>query len=330
MNLPIGSRAILASLSVATSLTYAGWADAAVANLTPSKDNTLIETPVGNSNGVGDGVYAGRVGTFGGSTRRRGLLAFDLSSIPPGSTVNAVTLSLQMVQSPDATARIVTLQRVSANWGEAGSLGSGSGAPALPGDATWLFRFFNTLSWTTAGGDFVAAPSASQSVTDIGPYSWTGTGLVADVQFWVNNAASNFGWLVLGDETITSTVKKFASREGLTPPGLTVFYSPAGTDVSSGPGADAVWFAPPWPTPASGPVNLSYTLPQAARVSLSIHDAVGRVVRRLATDVAEPAGRHSMVWDGRTDSGAHAGSGIYLANLAVDRAAYQRRIPLLR
>jgi hypothetical protein len=258
------------------------------------------------------------------------LLAFDLSSIPAGSTVDTVTLTLEMAQSPDAVTRIVTLHRVNADWGEAGSNGSGSGAPAMPGDATWLFRFFNTLSWTAAGGDFATATSASQSVADIGSYAWTGAGLVADVQFWVDNAASNFGWLVLGDESTTSTVKKFYSNQGFTPPRLTVDYTPKATDVPSEPGAQAVWFAAPWPAPASGTVNLSYTLPHAARVSLFIHDAMGRVVRHLAAGVAESAGPHATAWDGRTDSGTHAAPGVYVASLVVDQDTYQRRVPLLR
>ncbi len=329
MNPPIRSRVLFASLSIAASLMIAGWAAAVTVDLAPSKDNTLIETPVGNSNGAGDGIYAGRVGAFGGGTMRRGLLAFDLSSIPAGSTVNAVTLRLEMVQSIDPTPRIVTLHRLSADWGEAGSLGGGAGVPAQPGDATWLFRFFNTLSWATAGGDFAAGPSASQSVAGIGPYEWTGAGLVADVQFWLDNAASDFGWLVKGDETTTTTSRKFSSSEGFTPPRLTIDFTPF-VGVPSGPGPEAVWFAPPWPVPASGTVNLSFTLPRAARVSLVIHDAMGRVVRHLAVGVAEPAGRHAIAWDGRSDSGLHAGPGLYLASLVVDKDTYPRRIALLR
>ncbi len=330
MKTPIGSRATFTLLSVAASLTFAGWADGATVTLAPSKDNTLIETPNGNSNGAGDGIYAGRVGTVGGGTRRRGLLAFDLSSIRAGSTINSATLTLQMAMTSSATARIVTLNRASADWGEAGSAGSGSGVIAQPGDATWLFRFYNTVPWTTVGGDFVAAPSASQSVADIGPYSWTGAGLVADVQFWVDNAASNFGWVVLGDETVMSTAKKFYSREGLTPPQLILDYTPNLNDVPTGPNAGAVQFSAPWPVPATRTVNLSYTLPQAARVSLSIHDAMGRLVRRIEDGIGVPAGHHSTVWDGLTDSGKRAGPGVYLANLVVDKSAYQRRIPLLR
>jgi hypothetical protein len=327
MKLLIWPRATL--LSVAASLTFASWAAAVTVDLAPSKDNTLIETPNGNSNGSGDGIYSGRVGTLGGGTKRRALLAFDLSSIPVGSTVNAVTLTLEVAQTSDLGPRVFTLHRVSANWGEAGSLGAGSGTPAMPGDATWQFRFFNTLAWTTAGGDFVAAPSASQSVNNLGLYAWTGPGLVANVKFWVDNPASNFGWLLLGDETTTSTVRKFYSREGLTPPKLTVDYTAGSTDVPPS-GAEAVSFAAPWPSPASERVNLSYTLPHPARVSLVIQDAMGRVVRRLATGVAAPAGRHATVWDGRTDFGTRAASGVYLARLVVDKDTYQRRITMLR
>jgi hypothetical protein len=329
MKLAFVSRSIFTSLSVAASLTFVGWAAAVTVDLTPSKDNTLIESPVGNSNGAGDGIYAGRVGSLGGGTKRRGLLAFDLSSIPAGSTVDAVSLRLEMAQSPNEAARVVTLHRVSADWGEAGSTGAGSGGAAQPGDATWIYRFFNTSTWTSAGGDFTAAPSASLSVADTGPYVWTGAGLVADVQSWVNNPASNFGWLVLGNESTTSTVKKFYSSEGLTPPRLTVDYTPGTISVPPGP-AEAVWFAPPWPSPASGSVNLSYTLPQQARVSLSIQDAMGRVVRRLASGVVAAAGRYATIWDGRTDSGTRAPSGVYLARLVVDKNTYQRRMTMLR
>ncbi len=331
MTFSIRCRSILTGLFIAVSLSIASGAAAATANLAPSKDNTLIETPVGNSNGVGDGIYVGRVGSFGAGTQRRGMLAFDPSSIPVGSTINAVTLSLEMAQSPDAAARTVTLHRASADWGEAGSSGSGSGAVALSGDATWEFRFFSTLAWATAGGEFAAQPSASQSVTGTGPYVWTGAGLVADVQFWVDNAASNFGWLLKGDETTTSTVKKFYSREGFIPPSLTIDYTPVTTDIT-GASAEAVWFAPPAPSPAraSAPVSLSYSLPRSARVSLSIHDATGRLVRRLAAGVTEAAGRHATAWDGRTESGTKVASGVYFANLVVSKHTYQRRIPLLR
>ena len=43
-------------------------------------------------------------------------------------------------------------------------MGEGDGAPATPNDATWRHRFFDSVFWTTQGGDFSATVSASQSV----------------------------------------------------------------------------------------------------------------------------------------------------------------------
>ena len=51
--------------------------------------------------------------------------------------------------------------------------------------------------------------------------------MVADVQSWLDNPASNFGWLVLGDETDhRTTAKRFDTRESASPPMLTIQYIP--------------------------------------------------------------------------------------------------------
>jgi len=327
MRLPFSIRAALVSIAA---LTLASEAAAVTVDLSSTKDNTLIETPVGNSNGAGDGIYIGRVGTNGGNTRRRGVVAFDLSSIPAGSTINSAALTLQMVQSNDVTSRIVSVFRLNANWGEAGSSGSGSGGIADIGDATWLYRFYNTQTWGTAGGDFDPMASASLLVANEGTYQWTGPDLAADVQSWVVNPATNFGWLLKDNEATPFTARKYSSREGVTPPRLTVDYTPPVSGVGANGGAGGVVFTQPWPAPARASVNLAYTLPREGRVTLVIHDALGRLVRRLVSERAQPAGRYSTTWDGRTDAGAHAASGVYLATLVVDHEVHLQRIPLLR
>jgi hypothetical protein len=103
-------------------------------------------------------------------------------------------------------------------------MGEGDGAPATPNDATWRHRFFDTVFWTTQGGDFSATVSASQSVGGVGQYTWSSPQMIADVQSWVNNPASNFGWLVLGDESTIATAKRFDTRESASPPVLTIQY----------------------------------------------------------------------------------------------------------
>jgi hypothetical protein len=192
-------------------------------NLVPAKDNSMFEEWPDNSNGAGDGVYVGQ--TNFSMKLRRGLMAFDLSSIPAGSTIHSVSLTLEATMAWPV-ASVVGLHRATADWGEAGSNGSGSGATALAGDATWMYRFWDTDAWSSAGGDFAATASDTLTVLDEGTYVWDGAGLVGDVQFWLDHPASNFGWVLVGDEVTVQTAKKFGSRESLMLPVLSVDYSP--------------------------------------------------------------------------------------------------------
>jgi glucose/arabinose dehydrogenase len=88
-------------------------------------------------------------------------------------------------------------------------------------------------------------------------------------------------------------------------------------------------FDPPTPSPAHGPVRLSYTLARAAEVRLDVYDATGRRVRTVTGATALPPGSHQATWDGRDDDGRAVASGVYLARLVVQGRAYEQRVPLL-
>jgi hypothetical protein len=226
------SSKILLALILTTSLgcIAASSVNAAIINIMPSKDNTLYEFDPAEgdtSNALGLHFFAGETAM---GELRRGVLAFDIAgSIPPGSTITAVSLSMNVSRVPVDTAYTVELHKLLADWGEGTSDApgeEGDGAPATTNDATWRHRFFDTIFWTTQGGDFSATVSASQSVGGVGQYTWSSAQMVADVQSWVNNPASNFGWLVLGDETAIATAKRFDTRESASPPVLTIQYIP--------------------------------------------------------------------------------------------------------
>src|SRR6266480_2364956 len=214
--------AIALGCNIATSVS------AAIISIMPSKDNTLYEYDPAegdHSNGAGFHFFAGENGM---GELRRGVLAFDIAgTIPAGSTITAVSLTMNMSMTP-AGALTVELHKLLADWGEGTShapMGEGDGAPATPNDATWRHRFFDSVFWTTQGGDFSATVSASQSVAGIGQYTWSSTQMIADVQSWLDNPGSNFGWLVLGDETGGATAKRFDTRESASPPVLTIQYT---------------------------------------------------------------------------------------------------------
>ena len=224
----ITSKTLLAIILTTALGFIAGSANAAIINITPSKDNTLYEYDPAegdNSNALGLHFFAGETAM---SELRRGVLAFDISgNIPPGSTIIAVTLSLNMSKTPLDDPRTVELHKLLADWGEGTSIApgeEGDGAPATPNDATWRHRFFDTIFWTNEGGDFSVTVSASQSVGPIGQYTWSSAQMVADVQSWLDNPASNFGWLVLGDESTILTSKRFDTRESASPPVLSIQY----------------------------------------------------------------------------------------------------------
>ncbi len=207
----------------------ASLASALTISIIPSKDNTLYEYDPAegdHSNGAGFHFFAGETAM---GELRRGVLAFDIAgSIPPGSTITAVSLSLNLSRTLLETARTVELHKLLADWGEGTSHApgeEGDGAPATTNDATWRHRFFDTIFWATQGGDFSATVSASQVVGSVGQYTWSSAQMVADVQSWLDNPSSNVGWLVLGDEWTLGTAKRFDTRESASPPVLTIEFT---------------------------------------------------------------------------------------------------------
>lgn len=200
----------------------------------PDKDNTLYELSSGViSNGQGVDLFAGRTNQ-GADSIRRALLHFDLSTIPAGSTITAATLTMRLNRAAAGGSAAVALHRALAPWGEGASRDTsttGQGTLAETGDATWLHTFYDNQFWTTPGGDFVTTSSASTTVTSStgATFSWSGAGMVADVQSWVNAPANNLGWVVRGDETRGQTAKRFDSRHVTTVgnrPLLSITYTP--------------------------------------------------------------------------------------------------------
>jgi len=234
-------RVGLACVCVLASAAGAADAFAEFALLRPAKDSTLVEDSAGAlANGSGDAVFAGRINASSRSIRRA-LLAFDVAAVvPAGSTVTGATLQVTL-SSTSAGPVTVRLQRVLADWGEGASAsGGGGGSPATPGDSTWLHRFYNDLFWTLPGGDFEPTPRGGAIVDQPGPYTWVSTPeMVADVQAWLDQPASAFGWALRGDETRPQTVKRFDSREAAdeaSRPLLEVDFVPPCAPNPAGPG----------------------------------------------------------------------------------------------
>ncbi len=221
--------------------------------LLPSKTNTLIQVTSASaqqlSNALGD-IYVGRTNQDGPgpatTSIRRGLVAFDIAdSIPAGATITAVTLSVDDVQGTGGS-ETVSLCRMLRDWGQGTSYFSGGrGTQATNGDATWYCTFYNagnpsaSPTWTAPGGQSGVDYSASVSaVSTISPgsldqsSSWssaTSPSMLTDVQRWLDSPATNFGWMMLGNESAGQTAQRLGGQYAVapeTPPQLSIQYDP--------------------------------------------------------------------------------------------------------
>jgi len=76
----------------------------------------------------------------------------------------------------------------------------------------------------------------------------------------------------------------------------------------------ALAFAGVVPNPFNPMAQVRYDIPRPGHASLVIYDVRGRAVRNLVSEWQD-AGRHAVVWDGRTSDGRTAAAGVYFARL---------------
>ena len=216
-------RFVLAAAIATAAAMAAAPASALQVTLTPVRDSTVFQDNADYSGGASPVLFVGN--TAGGSARRA-LIEFDLSQIPAGSEIESVSLRIMVDRNGTGSspADLALLHRLTADWGE-GSADAGTGGggtQASPDDATWAYRFYGSppavprIDWTSAGGDFVATASGQTALSSLGMISFASTaGLVGDVQRWLDDPFSNFGWIMIGDESRDQNARRFFSRSAL-------------------------------------------------------------------------------------------------------------------
>ena len=100
--------------------------------------------------------------------------------------------------------------------------------------------------------------------------------------------------------------------------------------VSDGPVAGALSLLSGAPNPFRGRTAIRFALPRRESASLRVYDAAGRLVRTLLARAVTAAGEHELAWDGRSDSGARLGTGLYFAHLDAESGRRTVRLVLVR
>ena len=144
-----------------------------------------------------------------GSPDYAGLVSWDLSSIPAGKTVTAVSVSFNVTDVSSSAYELYALKRA---WSET--------------TATWNVASTGT-NWQTAG----ANGANDRETTVLGALSSTSTGVktftlnaagIAKVQSWINNPATNYGFVILdyansdGLDLNSSEIGTIANRPKIT------------------------------------------------------------------------------------------------------------------
>jgi len=78
-----------------------------------------------------------------------------------------------------------------------------------------------------------------------------------------------------------------------------------------------------------GSTQLRFTMTEAADVSLSLHDAAGRLAAVVANGLNE-AGTHSVGWDATGTGGRRLVSDAYFARLEADGEVQHGRVLIRR
>lgn len=202
-------------------------------SLNASADATLNESFPNNNMGIHSSVLAG---TTNASQKRRGLLKFDIAgSVPVGAIIDSVSLSLAIVGGNVSNGSDFDLFASLKDWNE--GTGSGNnGVSADTSEVTWTSNMHMMSTWAAPGGqagtDYDNIASATATIAGLGSYSWKG--MEADVQAWLNNPASNFGWFLISQaEGTAGTARRFSSKEGpaASQPVLEVYYSIPSTSI---------------------------------------------------------------------------------------------------
>jgi len=85
-----------------------------------------------------------------------------------------------------------------------------------------------------------------------------------------------------------------------------------------------------FPNPFNPETMISFDLSGDQVVNLTIYDMAGQVVRKLVDAQPMTVGSYKQMWDGRNDSGAKVGSGIYFYQLRAGDFIAKKKMTLLQ
>jgi hypothetical protein len=85
-----------------------------------------------------------------------------------------------------------------------------------------------------------------------------------------------------------------------------------------------------YPNPFNPSTTISFRLPSSGIPQLSVYNLKGQLVKNLTADAPYPAGKHSIVWDGKDQAGQSVSSGLYFCRLSFEGKSSVRKMVLAK
>ncbi len=115
--------------------------------------------------------------------------------------------------------------------------------------------------------------------------------------------------------------------------GQRTFYGPVSTQistsVSSQPLPTNIQLVQAWPNPFNAGTTFEFTLESSGFVEVMIYNAAGKRIRTLEQNLFA-AGIYQIPWNGKTDQGEAAPSGLYFASINTEHWRQTLKLTLLR
>lgn len=254
--------------------------------INPTRDNTLYESDEGDlSNGQGEHLFIGRTNQ---PLIRRALLHFDVAGeLAENSRVLSAELHVN-VSNAVGGSQPATVHQVLRSWGEGDSKAfapEGEGGEAAAGDATWLHAFYPDDFWQVPGGDYAGSILTETTIDSEGPYMFESTpDFVQLIQEWLAIPETNFGIMILGNETQQRVAKRFDSR--LIPdeenrPRLVIIYEPVSTSIESEREVVSEFrILENYPNPFNPATTIRYAVDSPGETVVSVYNLMGQEVWR--------------------------------------------------
>jgi hypothetical protein len=84
-----------------------------------------------------------------------------------------------------------------------------------------------------------------------------------------------------------------------------------------------------YPNPFNPTTTISYNVPKASNITLSIYDILGNKVKELVNEFAVP-GLYNVSWKGTNNAGAEVSSGVYLYSLKAGNITITKKMFLIK